>query len=65
MRTDIIRLQAKQLQAGMTLAYHNSRMDWVLGFVNRDKHGIKVENQDQTRTEFLKPSDYVFIKRGI
>ena len=65
MRTDIIRLQAKQLQAGMTLAYHNSRMDWVLGFVNRTQNGIKLEDENQTRTEFVAPSDYVFIKKGI
>ena len=63
MRADILRIQAKQLQAGMTVAFHNSRMDYRLGYVNRTQNGMKLENEDRTRTEFVAPNDYVFIKR--
>jgi len=65
MRQDIIRIQAKQLQAGMTIAFHNSLMDYRLGYVDRTQNGIKLENEDRTSTQFLNPSDYVFIKKGI
>ena len=66
MRSDMIRIEATKLVEGMTICFHNKAMDYVIERVSdMPSKQIKIEACNLTRTEFLEPSDYVFIKRGV
>jgi len=62
MRTDIQRIKAKELKAGMTRAFSNPRFDYLIDEVSGSKYGeVKVEHGDFTATDYLNSTDVVWI----
>ena len=63
MRNDIKRIKASAVRVGDTIAFHNPRMDYLVEDVDITSLGdIRLTHGNDTASDCLSPSDYVFIK---